>query len=160
MISVGSPQLSDPNCQLPGSENPLAWDDFQVVQKYKKKNNKKRKVDGLKLSPTSDDSTAPTPGNGISIPMFAVVISPAQTDTNTPPPKFEPKKHIYCLRMNIFMKLRKEFDLFINRNGEAEVFANDAVCLTPLLDLKQIGNMAVTCKPKEQILQKETRLVI
>ena len=57
-------------------------------------------------------------------------------------------------------KLRKQLDLFINRNGEAEVFANDAACLTPLLDLKQIGNMAVTCKPKEQILQKETRLVI
>jgi hypothetical protein len=160
MISVGSPQQSDPNCQLPDSVNHLAWDDFQVVQKHKKKNTKKRKVDGLRLSATSDDSTAPTPGNEISIPMFAVVISPAKTNTNTPLPKFEPKKHIDFLRMNIFKKLRKEFDLFINRNGEAEVYANDAACLTPLLDLKLIGNMSVTCKPKEQILQKETRLVI
>ena len=62
--------------------------------------------------------------------------------------------------MNIFKKLRKGFDLFIHRNGKAEVFANDAVCLTCLLDLKHVGNMEITCKPKEQLTQKETRLVI
>ncbi|KAK2724196.1 hypothetical protein QYM36_000902 [Artemia franciscana] len=86
MISVGSPQWSEPNCQLPDDENHLAWDDFQ--------------------------------------------------------------------------KLRKEFNLFINRNGEAEIFANDAACLTSLLDLTHIGNMKVTSKPKEQLIQKETRLAI
>jgi hypothetical protein len=63
------------------------------------------------------------------------------------------------MRMNTLKKLRKKSNLFINRNVEAEVFTNDAARLTPLLDLKQIGNMAVTCKPKEQIIQKETRLL-
>ncbi|KAK2714989.1 hypothetical protein QYM36_009847 [Artemia franciscana] len=160
MISVGSPQWCEPNCQVPDDENHLAWDDFQVVQKPKKKNNKKRKVDGPHLLIPTDESTAPTPSYELSFPMFAVVISPVQKNTSLKPLKFEPKKHIDFLRMNIFKKLRKEFDIFINRNGEAEVFANDAACLTSLLDLTHIGNMEVTCKPKEQLIQKETRLVI
>ncbi|XP_065557577.1 uncharacterized protein LOC136025474 [Artemia franciscana] len=160
MISVGSPQWCEPNCQVPDDENHLAWDDFQVVQKLKKKNNKKRKVDGPNLSVPTDGSTAPTPSYELSIPMFAVVISLVQKNTSPKPLKFEPKTHIDFLRMNIFKKLRKEFDIFINRNGEAEVFANDAACLTSLLDLTHIGNMEVTCKPKEQLIQKETRLVI
>ncbi|KAK2712729.1 hypothetical protein QYM36_011426 [Artemia franciscana] len=145
IISVGSPQWCEPNCQVPDDENHLAWDDFQVVQKLKKKNNKKRKVDGPNLSVPTDESTAPTPNYELSIPMFAVVISLVQKNTSLKPLKFEPKKHIDFLRMNIFKKLRKEFDIFINRNGEAEVFANDAACLTSLLDLTHIGNMEVTC---------------
>ena len=62
--------------------------------------------------------------------------------------------------MNIFKKLRKEFDLFINKNIEAEVFANDAACLTSLLDMTHIDNMEVTCIPKEQLIQEETRLAM
>ncbi|KAK2724583.1 hypothetical protein QYM36_001169 [Artemia franciscana] len=59
MISVGSPQWSEPNCQLPDNENHLAWNDFQVVQKLKKKNGKKRKVDGPNLSVLTDELQHP-----------------------------------------------------------------------------------------------------
>ncbi|KAK2715871.1 hypothetical protein QYM36_010438 [Artemia franciscana] len=83
MISVGSPQWREPNCQLPDDENHLAWDDFQVVQKLKKKNNKKRKVDGPNLSVATDESTAPTPSYGLSIPMFAVVMSLIQKNNSS-----------------------------------------------------------------------------
>ncbi|KAK2722822.1 hypothetical protein QYM36_003123 [Artemia franciscana] len=76
MISVGSPHWCEPNCQLSDDENHLAWDYFQVVQKLKKKNNKKRKVDGPVLSVPTDESTAPTPSYELFIPIFAVVISP------------------------------------------------------------------------------------